>query len=148
MGMSLKITVGVGNITNLSEARYCAGMGVNYLCFPAERIDPENYKAITSWINGPLCVVDISRVESALTVFQSFISASWLVNVSQLQQLKFDEGTTIFLDIRNTDYPIGINVSRAQHIIANTKQLSIFPRELSNKLLLAGDSKSLISKIE
>jgi phosphoribosylanthranilate isomerase len=146
--MSLKITVGVGNITNLSEARYCAGMGVNYLCFPAERIDPENYKAITGWINGPACMVDISKVENATNMLHSFAATGWLVNVSQLQQMKFVEDAIIFLDVRNCDLPREIDLSHVRHIVADAEQLPIFPMEMSNKLLLAGDSKSLISKIE
>lgn len=55
--MALKTFVKVNNITNLSDARYCAGMGVDQLGFC---IDPtnENYisnetlNEITGWISG------------------------------------------------------------------------------------------------
>ena len=34
----------VGNITNLSEARYCAGMGVHFLAFPVDIVNPKMYQ--------------------------------------------------------------------------------------------------------
>lgn len=56
--MTLKTFVKVGNITNLSDARYCAGMGVDLLGFcmdetSAEYIDQASYKEIVGWISGP-----------------------------------------------------------------------------------------------
>lgn len=56
--MGLKTFVKVGNITNLSDARYCAGMGVDLLgfCFDknsAQFVDPEAYKEIVGWLSGP-----------------------------------------------------------------------------------------------
>ncbi len=45
--------VKVGNVTNLSEARYCAGMGVDFLSFPISQIDPKMYQEITAWVTGP-----------------------------------------------------------------------------------------------
>ena len=55
--MSLKTFVKIGNITNLSDARYCAGMGVDILGFPLdptsdESISHETFKEITEWISG------------------------------------------------------------------------------------------------
>ena len=57
----LKIKVKVGNITNLSDARYCAGMGVELLGFPVgphHGIDPKKYKEITDWVSGPAFVLE------------------------------------------------------------------------------------------
>ena len=59
--MALTTIVKVGNITNLSDARYCAGMGVDMLGFCFEKkseqyIDPESYKEIIGWISGPQLV--------------------------------------------------------------------------------------------
>jgi len=56
--MALKTFVKVGNITNLSDARYCAGMGVDLLGFcmdenSSEYIDQTSYKEIVGWISGP-----------------------------------------------------------------------------------------------
>jgi phosphoribosylanthranilate isomerase len=38
--MALKCFVKVGNVTNLSDARYCAGMGVDLLGFPVDAAQP------------------------------------------------------------------------------------------------------------
>jgi phosphoribosylanthranilate isomerase len=55
--MSLKTLVKVSNITNLSDARYCAGMGVDMIGFvmdkfSADYTSPEKMKEIKSWVAG------------------------------------------------------------------------------------------------
>jgi phosphoribosylanthranilate isomerase len=55
--MALKTKVKVGKITSLSDARYCSGMGVDFLGFPVRSdtlaIDLKSYQEITGWISGP-----------------------------------------------------------------------------------------------
>lgn len=56
--MSLLTKVKISSITNLSDARYCAGMGVQYLGFNffeghESYIAPDIYREITSWVSGP-----------------------------------------------------------------------------------------------
>jgi len=62
--MQLKIKVKVGNITNLSDARYCAGMGVDLLGFPigdAEgQIPFDSFREIVGWVSGPAFVLEYS----------------------------------------------------------------------------------------
>jgi len=55
--MALKTLVKVGEITNLSDARYCAGMGVEMLGFNLNQgsdtyVSPEQFKEITEWVAG------------------------------------------------------------------------------------------------
>lgn len=55
--MALKTLVKISEVTNLSDARYCAGMGVEMLGFPLDEahpkfIDLEKAKEISSWICG------------------------------------------------------------------------------------------------
>ena len=55
--MSLKYFVKVGNVNNLSDARYCSAMGVNQLGFKLNDFDNnssiiDNIKEIIGWING------------------------------------------------------------------------------------------------
>jgi phosphoribosylanthranilate isomerase len=58
----LKIKVKVGKITNLSDARYCAGMGVDMLGFSVggvhDSMDPKKFKEITDWVSGPDFVIE------------------------------------------------------------------------------------------
>jgi phosphoribosylanthranilate isomerase len=56
--MALKTIVKVGNVSNLSDARYCSGMGVQYLGFSLEKdndnyVDPDTLKSIKEWVVGP-----------------------------------------------------------------------------------------------
>lgn len=55
--MALKTFVKVSAINNLSDARYCAGMGVDMLGFALEAtspdfISPEKYTEIIGWLSG------------------------------------------------------------------------------------------------
>ena len=55
--MGLKTFVKIGDISNLSDARYCAGMGVDILGFRIDpqdpaRVTPDKFKSITEWVSG------------------------------------------------------------------------------------------------
>ncbi|HYG20089.1 MAG TPA: hypothetical protein VD816_14225, partial [Ohtaekwangia sp.] len=68
--MPLKTLVKVGSITNLSDARYCAGMGVNLLGFRVlegqeNYINPKTFQEIRGWVTGPAIVAEIYGVTSA-----------------------------------------------------------------------------------
>ncbi|HEX5170569.1 MAG TPA: hypothetical protein VFW11_15440 [Cyclobacteriaceae bacterium] len=62
--MALKTLVKVGNIANLSDARYCAGMGVDLLGFTAIEGQPSYislklYQDIRGWVAGPAVVLEL-----------------------------------------------------------------------------------------
>ncbi len=66
--MSLKTLVKVSNITNLSDARYCAGMGVEMIGFvmdkfSADYTSPEKLKEIKSWVAGVQVVGETQSAE-------------------------------------------------------------------------------------
>ena len=73
----LKTTVKVGEISNLSDARYCAGMGVEMLGFlldTEEAITIADVKEITSWIEGCKYVAEfktssLEQIEKAMQDF-------------------------------------------------------------------------------
>jgi phosphoribosylanthranilate isomerase len=55
--MALKTFVKVSTVNNLSDARYCAGMYVNWLGFNLEEsspdyLSPEKFTEITEWLSG------------------------------------------------------------------------------------------------
>lgn len=73
--MALKTKVKVGSITNLSDARYCAGMGVELLGFPVngpEGISLERFKEINGWVTGPELVIEIDTAENAEALIEQF----------------------------------------------------------------------------
>lgn len=62
--MLLKTFVKVGKITNLSDARYCSGMGVNVLGFEViekngDYLPPSTYQEIRGWVSGPSIAVAV-----------------------------------------------------------------------------------------
>ena len=96
--MALKTRVKVGNITNLSDARYCAGMGVDmlgYTVIPDREgfIPAKLYQEIRGWISGPSAVAElygITNVADLEAVMEAYrpdyleISASALPLIGNL----------------------------------------------------------------
>ncbi|SOE24155.1 phosphoribosylanthranilate isomerase [Spirosomataceae bacterium TFI 002] len=80
----LKRKVLVKGINNLSDARYCAGMGVNFICFD---LDPNNkntlpfekIKEIKNWLVGISIGVDISNFEGTEKVDLKEIEPDFLI---------------------------------------------------------------------
>jgi phosphoribosylanthranilate isomerase len=67
--MPLRTVVKVGNISNLSDARYCSGMGVDLLGFSviegqAHYLAPKLFQEIRGWISGPKVVAEVYGVQS------------------------------------------------------------------------------------
>src|SRR5688572_20824571 len=68
--MPLKTVVKVSNISNLSDARYCSGMGVDMLGFSVVEgqphyISPKLFQEIRGWISGPKVVAQIYGLTSS-----------------------------------------------------------------------------------
>jgi len=64
--MALKTFVKVSNISNLSDARYCAGMGVEMLGFAVEEssenyVSPLAYQEMIGWISGVEFVAEFTN---------------------------------------------------------------------------------------
>jgi phosphoribosylanthranilate isomerase len=64
--MALKTFIKVSNISNLSDARYCAGMGVEMLGFAVEQdaehyITPQAYQEMIGWLSGVEFVAEFTN---------------------------------------------------------------------------------------
>jgi phosphoribosylanthranilate isomerase len=78
--MSLKTLVKISNVTNLSDARYCAGMGVDMLGFSMDAdspdyIEPKKFEEIRGWVAGVQIVgetteTDPEIIEQLLETYQ------------------------------------------------------------------------------
>ena len=91
--MALATFVKVSGINNLSDARYCAGMGVHVLGFILEKehpqyADPEKYAAITEWLAGVefAAEFDTYSPEAIAEILPSYTRISYL-QTSQTQHL-------------------------------------------------------------
>jgi phosphoribosylanthranilate isomerase len=67
--MGLRTIVKVGCITNLSDARYCAGMGVDMLGFSVIEgqdgyVSPSQFQEMRGWVAGPKIVAEIYGLTS------------------------------------------------------------------------------------
>lgn len=66
--MALRTSVIVNGINNLSDARYCAGMGVDIIGFNLkldnpERVQPETLKEIAGWVSGVQLAGEFERAK-------------------------------------------------------------------------------------
>jgi phosphoribosylanthranilate isomerase len=62
-------TVKISNVTNLSDARYCAGMGVEMLGFSIDEdspnyISPKKFEDICSWLAGVTLVAETAQTNA------------------------------------------------------------------------------------
>lgn len=77
--MALQTLVKVSNITNLSDARYCAGMGVEMIGFVMDKFSndytpPEKLKEIQSWVAGVQIVgeTESTDFDEVIALLQSY----------------------------------------------------------------------------
>ncbi|GAB3774165.1 hypothetical protein GCM10028818_16620 [Spirosoma horti] len=78
--MALKTLVKISNVTNLSDARYCAGMGVDMLGFSMDTdspdyVEPKKFSEIRGWLAGVQIVgetrsTDPEVIEQLLEMYQ------------------------------------------------------------------------------
>lgn len=76
----LSTLVKISNVTNLSDARYCAGMGVDMLGFSMDEaspdyVDPARFTEIRNWLAGVQIVgetaeTDLSQIQQLLNTYQ------------------------------------------------------------------------------
>ena len=69
--MALKTLVKISGVNNLSDARYTAGMGVDFLGFNLDPdsdnyVSPEDFAAITGWVSGVKLVGEWSNNQDSL----------------------------------------------------------------------------------
>lgn len=106
--MSLKAKVKVGNVNSLSAARYCAGMGVDFLGFRMgdNGLNPVTYKEIIEWISGPELILEAHRDHSlSLQEITDNYPGHYIeINKEQLHWLENDDCQFI-LFIDHTDLP-------------------------------------------
>ena len=104
--MSLKAKVKVGRVTNLSEARYCAGMGVDLLGFPVGEggLEPEEYRKMIDWIAGPELVLEAHYSKVDLTYITDNYPGHYIeIGSHQLDWLK-DKSLNFVLALKPSEW--------------------------------------------
>lgn len=86
--MALSTFVKISGITNLSDARYCAGMYVDLLGFSLEEasdkhVGPKEFEEITGWVSGLEFVGEFERctADEVLEILKKYPAVSWVEHV-------------------------------------------------------------------
>ncbi len=95
--MQQKPVIYVSRITNLSDARYCAGMGVDMLGFvidpgDVDYVSPSQYQEMIGWIAGPKRVLEIPEnasldLDSMISLYQPDLLCASMTTVGQVDSL-------------------------------------------------------------
>ncbi len=90
----LSTFVKISNVTNLSDARYCAGMGVDMLGFSMDEssplyISPKKYEEMRAWIAGVQLVIETRQTDPQLLIEQLSLYPCEAVQVENPDLLPF-----------------------------------------------------------
>lgn len=113
--MGLKTLVKVGEVTNLSDARYCAGMGVELIGFNLDKsgenyVSLETFTAITGWIEGVHYVAEfenstLEEITETLTNYEvAFLQVSTTELVDALMVTHPDKKIILKLETEANDF--------------------------------------------
>jgi phosphoribosylanthranilate isomerase len=134
--MPLKTLVKVGSITNLSDARYCAGMGVEMLGFNVVTghesfIDAKKYQEIRGWVTGPAVVAEIYNLnpESLSEIVENYAPEYLELAVKDLNILPSEISTPLILKVdedtfTNQQSVINSRKDQIAHIIIDQSEAS------------------------
>jgi phosphoribosylanthranilate isomerase len=110
--MALKTFVKVSSVDNLSDARYCAGMYVNWMGFNLEEsspsyLSPDKFREITEWLSGLEYVGEFenSHPDTILQTIMDYDIHRIQIREAAHVQMLLNTGCTIILKqfIRDND---------------------------------------------
>lgn len=103
----LKTQVKVSSIANLSDARYCAGMGVEWLGFPLQEITLERFTEIRNWLAGVQIVGEFTKataeqIREAVAIYKpDVIEIDSSVSLVAIQSIDIPKILRVNIDIDN-----------------------------------------------
>lgn len=139
----LKTVVKISNVTNLSDARYCAGMGVEMLGFSIDEtaesyVDLKKFNDIRSWIAGVQIVAETELTEASLLLekierYQP--NAIQISNAELLPWLKSETAKPLILKVEADQDADTIE----DIMVQNAPYVTYFLLESSSDASLSGD---------
>lgn len=152
--MALKTLVKVGKISNLSDARYCAGMSVDMLGFSVingrdNYVSPELFKEMRGWFTGPAVVTEvygIEKHEDLAAIIQSYLPDFVEGTLSDIKKLHSAFAayivSTTYEEIKAHEEELGIHRPQIAYLIIPESTPLEKLEELSKeyKILLRIDS--------
>jgi phosphoribosylanthranilate isomerase len=141
-GMALKTLVKVGRISNLSDARYCAGMAVDMLGFRViagqdHYVSPELFKEIRGWFSGPAIVAEaygIEKSEDLPVLIQSYLPDFIELSLTDLLKIHSPYSTYIL----STTY---------EELVAQEAVLAPYRIQISKVILPASTDRKAIDEL-
>lgn len=126
--MALKTFVKISEVNNLSDARYCAGMGVDLMGFCLDptnelSLSPEKFSEITGWISGVKLVGEF--YESSSLVIKELIN-SYAIHYVQINNAE----ELAYLSTLNIPVILNIDVS----LLEKTEYLEEAIKEYADKV--------------
>lgn len=147
--MALKTIVKVGSITNLSDARYCAGMGVDMLgfCFSKDSehyIDLEKFEEIVNWVSGVHIVAEFGQEEKEKT--ESILSKYDFdgIQSSNLETAKYWKSKNKKV-IYNVDINSDEDMNSFQSVLSKYSIFDFIQINCTNETLVASLENELVS---
>lgn len=148
--MALRTFVKISGITNLSDARYCAGMYVNLIGFALEEVSEKyvnlsQFQEITGWVSGLEFVGEFESLpaESALEVLKSYPSITWVehTRIDELVKLHRAGYKTIYkkdlAEVKHMEEVVALKLKEEDilfHITSNDDPLTHGDIEIISKL--------------
>ncbi len=141
--MQLKTNVWVNKITSLSEARYCAGMGVQFLGFQPSVVDAKAFQDITGWVLGPSFFLDISEEETVPAHLDEYACDYLLIREDQVNQLPSVNSTKLL--IKKTLSASGSNDlhARASFIVAENWTEDSLQKEPAHTIVMVSETNQV-----
>jgi phosphoribosylanthranilate isomerase len=159
--MPLKTLVKVGSVTNLSDARYCSGMGTDMLGFcviedQPNYVSPQLYQEIRGWIAGPNVVAEVYGLKDTsalplilenyrphfvegsvreLSYLKNLEEAKLIVSISDIsefEQIKSGQEKVAYLLIRDYDLKLIDAISPEFPIMVEIQSSDIVQRVLES----------------
>ena len=152
-------TVKISNVTNLSDARYCAGMGVEMVGFSIDEdapqyISPKKFEEICSWLAGVKLVAETSLNDAAsiLKALESYpVHAVQVESPDLLGYLGSELGLPLILKVNADTYgPDDISAvlarysGAASHFLIESDQEPLSPSWLVALAALPSDVSVLV----
>jgi len=152
LSMALKTSVKVGRISNLSDARYCSGMGVDWLGFRVNKSDPDYinpdlFQEIRGWFSGPEIVAEIYGITSEEVLREAEVSYQPDYLELSLNEISLVQSSSLplLLSIKTLEVP---SIKKLSHDLLSRIKYLIVPDTLStNEFAELSKSYSLLLKI-
>jgi len=139
----LKTIVKISNVTNLSDARYCAGMGVEMLGFSVDEsaesfVELKKFQEIRSWIAGVQIVAETTSHETEVILEKITTYQPDVIQVSEAGVLPWLKSETIKPIILRVEADQDVDTI-VETMEANLNYASYFLLESTSESGLEGD---------